>query len=106
MKLPELKKQFKNKYAIRIIAGVLVVALVGTGTSAYTVSAAKNETVAESTDSAAGTEEADAEKEEQKSELFSDMLDGGLRVSDREVGKEETVYVIADSTGAAKSIIV
>ena len=28
MKLPELKSKFKNRYAIRIIAGVLVVTLV------------------------------------------------------------------------------
>ncbi len=31
MKLPELKKKFTNKYAIRIVAGVLTVALLGSG---------------------------------------------------------------------------
>ncbi len=31
MKLPELKSKFKNRYAIRIIAGVLIVTLVATG---------------------------------------------------------------------------
>ena len=29
MKLPELKKKFTKKYVIRIIAGVLVVGMVG-----------------------------------------------------------------------------
>ena len=37
MKLPELKSKFKNRYAIRIIAGVLVVTLVATGSSVYSV---------------------------------------------------------------------
>lgn len=41
MKLPELKSKFKNRYAIRIIAGVLVVTLVATGSSVYSVNAAK-----------------------------------------------------------------
>lgn len=49
MKLAELKNRLKHKYAIRMIAGVLVVTLVGTGTSSY-VFAAK--TTAESTKSA------------------------------------------------------
>ena len=37
MKLPELKKRFKNKYVIRIAAGVLTVAIAGTSYGAYTV---------------------------------------------------------------------
>ena len=41
MKLPELKSKFKNRYAIRIIAGVLVVTLVATGSSVYSVNAAQ-----------------------------------------------------------------
>ena len=35
MKLAELKRVFKNKYIIRIIAGVLTVTVVGTGAAAY-----------------------------------------------------------------------
>ena len=41
MKLPELKKRFTRKYVIRIIAGVLVVGMVGTGVSTANVFAAK-----------------------------------------------------------------
>lgn len=37
MKLPELKKRFTRKYVIRIIAGVLVVGMVGTGVSTANV---------------------------------------------------------------------
>ena len=49
MKLPELKKKFTKKYVIRIIAGVLVVGMVGTGVSTANVFAAK--TAQESTES-------------------------------------------------------
>ena len=31
MKLPELKERLKNKYIVRVVAGVLTIALVGTG---------------------------------------------------------------------------
>ena len=41
MKLQKLKETFKHKYAIRILSGVLIVALVGTGISVSSVSAAK-----------------------------------------------------------------
>ena len=42
MKLPELKKKFTNKYAIRIVAGVLTVALLGSGMTAVAVNADQN----------------------------------------------------------------
>ena len=61
MKLPELKKKFTKKYVIRIIAGVLVVGMVGTGVSTANVFAAK--TAQESTES---TEE--YRKRQQKSD--------------------------------------
>ena len=52
MKLPELKERLKNKYVVRIVAGVLVIALAGTGVGAtYSVQAAKNTQTSESTDS-------------------------------------------------------
>ena len=37
MKLPELKRRLANKYSVRIISGVLTIALLGSGLSAYTV---------------------------------------------------------------------
>ena len=108
MKLPELKRHFKNKYTIRIMAGVLVVALAGTGASARTVNAAKNDTAVESSESTEKEEKEDNAKagESEKSDLLSDVLGDGVKIGEKEVGKEETVYVISDSTGAAKSIIV
>ena len=43
MKFQELKHRFNKKYAVRIIAGVLTIALVGTGSAVYSVSIAKAE---------------------------------------------------------------
>ena len=59
MKLPELKKKFTKKYVIRIIAGVLVVGMVGTGVSTANVFAAK--TAQESTESTENTENTEYE---------------------------------------------
>lgn len=105
MKLPELKSKFKNKYAIRIIAGMLVVTLAATGTSVYQVSAAKGSD--KTTEAAAEEEdtEADAEEEDTLSSL-RDELTGNISIDEKEIGKEETVYVIADSTGKEQKVIV
>ena len=40
MKLPELKEKLKSKYIVRVVAGVLTIALVGTGIGATAVFAA------------------------------------------------------------------
>ena len=40
MKFSELKNKFKNKYAIRVIAGVLMVAMLGTSYGVWQVNAA------------------------------------------------------------------
>lgn len=100
MRLPELKKHFKNKYTIRIIAGVLVVALAGTGVSTYSVAAAKNTTATEQTESTEKeTTTEDSGEEDSDSSLLSDVLDKGLKVSQKDIGKDETVYVISNSVG-------
>ena len=73
MKLPELKKRFTRKYVIRIIAGVLVVGMVGTGVSTANVFAAK--TAQESTESTESTEK-DSEKDDSDAESkLKDALD-------------------------------
>lgn len=102
MKLAKLKEKFKNKYAIRIIAGVLVVTLVGTGVSVYDVSAAK---VAENTKTVTEQEDAEVEDEDAE-EALDEMLSSKVTINEKEIGKEETVYVIADNTGVAQNIIV
>lgn len=113
MKLPELKNKFKNKYAIRIVAGVLIVALAGTGVSSYSVSAAKGfgKAAAESTEIAKSL---DTEKSSNAAEVtktdaedaISDALNNSITINEKEIGKEETVYVLADSTGKSKEVIV
>ena len=105
MKLPELKSKFKNRYAIRIIAGVLVVTLVATGSSVYSVNAAKAGSAATETVEETEVSE-EAEDTEDAESSLKDLLDNGSRVSEKEIGKEETVYVIADNTGKEQKIIV
>lgn len=99
MKLPELKTKFKKKYMIRIAAGILVVALIGTGASAYEVSAAKNTTGAASAVSV-------SENTDETEEALSKALSSSVTINEKEIGKEETVYIIADSKGNAKETIV
>lgn len=105
MKLPELKSKFKNRYAIRIIAGVLVVTLVATGSSVYSVNAAKAGSAATETVEETEVSE-EAEDTEDAESSLKDLLDNGSKVSEKEIGKEETVYVIADNTGKEQKIIV
>ena len=104
MKLPELKAKFKNKYVIRIVAGVLVVAMVGTGASVSSVYAAKNtkeETVTEAVEDTEEDEDTTSDEEEDLKNAI-----GSITVNEKEIGKEETVYLIADSTGKVKTSIV
>ena len=87
MKLPELKKRFTRKYVIRIIAGVLVVGMVGTGVSTANVFAAK--TAQESTESTESTEK-DSEKDDSDAESkLKDALDDSIKFSEKEIGKEK-----------------
>lgn len=104
MKLQKLKETFKHKYAIRILSGVLIVALVGTGISVSSVSAAKAkgehkqthvQAVSDDTDGQSGTQDA-----------LEDILSDSVTITETEIGKEETVYIIADDKGAAKNMIV
>ena len=104
MKLQKLKETFKHKYAIRILSGVLIVALVGTGISVSSVSAAKAkgehkqthmQVVSDDTDGQSGTQDA-----------LEDILSDSVTITETEIGKEETVYIIADDKGAAKNMIV
>lgn len=97
MKLPELKKRFKNKYVIRIAAGVLTVAIAGTSYGAYTVYAEKG-TSTESTQQSENKAEAEEELKE--------VLSAEVKKSEEEIGKDETVYIVADNTGKSKEVIV
>ncbi len=98
MKNLELKKKFQNKYMIRMAAGVLTVAVLGSGTGmAYTVHAEKK-----------GKEVKESENNKADQKEIKETLEKVLSVSgeEEEAGKEETVYVVAEADGTAKDIIV
>lgn len=99
MKNLELKRMFKNKYVIRVAAGVVTIAVLGTsaGVSAYTVRAEKNSAVQEV------QKEDDSELEEAKETLEKAL---SADAENEEAGKEETVYVVANADGSAKNVIV
>ena len=99
MKLPELKKRFQNKYVVRIIAGVLTIAMVGTGFSVYTVHAEKA-----GTESAAQTAGSESDSEDELS--LSSLLKDNISVSEKEIDKDETVYLISDANGNVHQTIV
>ena len=102
MKSVELKKRFKNKYVIRVAAGVVTIAVLGTGVGAYTVHAQKEEQKQETeveADKAGADNEAEAE--DKRVEALSDE-----NKSSEDAGKEETVYVVANADGSANDVIV
>ena len=104
MRLPELKKHFKNKSVIRIVAGVLVVAMVGTGASVYGLnSRTADENLAISAEGTIFNRKNATEKNEEK---LTDALNSSLKINEVNIGKEETVYVMTDSTGKATKTIV
>ena len=97
MKFQELRTRLKNKFTVRIIAGVLVITLAGSGVGAYSVMAdtnKKQETV-EETESSADELSEDVEK-----------ALGSISTSDEKADKEESIYVIYNSKGKATQTIV
>ena len=105
MKLPELKRRFKNRYVIRIAAGVLTIAVAGGSAGVYTVNAAKTSTKAETTQES--TDKKDKKDNKDDEEDVKEVLSSKIsKAADEEVGKEETVYVVADNSGKAKDVIV
>ena len=99
MKNLELKKMFKNKYFIRVAAGVVTIAVLGTsaGVSAYTVRAEQNSVVKED------RKEEDSQRKEAEETLEKALTAG---TENKNAGKEETVYVVADADGSVKNVIV
>lgn len=100
MKLPELKEKLKSKYIVRVVAGVLTIALVGTGIGATAVFAEKNST--------AVTAEADSTTGSSKdADDIADKLMDSVSLKDNDVDKDESVYLISDANGNVnKSIVV
>lgn len=104
MKLPELKTKFKNKYKIRIVSGVLIVALVGGTVSVSQVKAEKVESTYETTETEGS--EIEENEEDASEDTLEKAIEESVSIGKKEVGKEETVFVISDNTGAVKEMIV
>ena len=90
MKLPELKEKLKSKYIVRVVAGVLTIALVGTGIGATAVFAEKNST----TDSSKDADD------------IADKLMDSVSLKDNDADKDESVYLISDANGNVNKTIV
>lgn len=99
MKLPELKEKLKSKYIVRVVAGVLTIALVGTGIGATAVFAEKNST--------AVTAEADSTTGSNKdADDIADKLMDSVSLKDNDADKDESVYLISDANGNVNKTIV
>lgn len=99
MKNVELKKIFRNKYMIQVVAGAVTVAMLGGSAGmAYTVHAEKeDETVKES-------EKKDSAGEKDIKSALESVISATKESEDAD--KEETVYVVANADGSADNVIV
>lgn len=99
MKLPELKRRLANKYSVRIVAGVLTIAMFGSSLGVYTVYADKSNgktmVVAANEDS----------EENDKSEAVDKVVNDAKKSED-EIDKDESVYFISDAKGNVEKTIV
>ena len=86
-----------KKFIIRTIACAMTVVVAGASTYGYTTFANPEDVSTEETQTDVNSGD--------KSEL-EDAIDNVISVSEKEIGKDETVYVIADNTGKATSTIV
>ena len=99
MKLPELKEKLKSNYIVRVVAGVLTIALVGTGIGATAFFAEKNST--------AVTAEADSTTDSSKdADDIADKLMDSVSLKDNDADKDESVYLISDANGNVNKTIV
>ncbi len=96
MKLPELKEKLKSKYIVRVVAGVLTIALVGTGIGATAVFADKNDTAVTS----------EASSDSTSTDDIADDLMNSISLKDETADKEESVYLISDANGNVDKTIV
>jgi len=118
MKLKELKERYKNRFSIRMVAGVLCVALVGGSIGLYQLQAgnvAAVNAVVKEEERAAKAEDSDIKEKADKKDVSGDedeSLAGKLvSMLDSESAqsldaKEETVYLITDANGNVNQTIV
>ena len=94
-----MKEKLKSKYIVRVVAGVLTIALVGTGIGATAVFAEKNST--------AVTAEADSTTGSSKdADDIADKLMDSVSLKDNDADKDESVYLISDANGNVNKTIV
>lgn len=118
MKLKELKERYKNRFSMRMIAGVLCVALAGGSFGVYRLQVDKPTAAGRyfteeeraaakkgaDTKQKAGKQKADQAVKETLTEQLTAMLASeGTQSLD---AKEETVYLITDANGAVRQTIV
>ena len=93
MKIKELQKKFQNKFVIRMMAGVLVVAMVGGSFAAGYVQGAGRQAIT-----------AEAAEKSELEEKIGELVNKKSGVD--ETTKDETVYVISDAKGQSGKVIV
>lgn len=108
MKLPELKKKLQNRYAVRVVAGVLSIVLLGGSLGTYTVYADKSNgkaAVAVAAKEASDEEVLDKEVLDKSTEVDKVLKDSEDK-EEEEIGKDESVYFITDASGKVEQTIV
>ena len=93
MKIKELQKKFQSRFAIRMMAGVLVVAMAGGSFAAGYVQGAGNQAVT-----------VEAAEKSQLEEKIGELVNKKSGADD--TTKDETVYVISDAKGQPGKVIV
>lgn len=97
MKLPELKRKLQNRYAVRVVAGVLSIVLLGGSLGTYTVYADKSN----------GKDVVQvAAKDDSDQTASVDKVIDDQEEDEEKVGKDESVYFISDATGKVEKTIV
>lgn len=89
----------KSKHALRTISGVAAMSLLGAGFASYTTYAKHNHLAARTIPSVT-TLNTDNSKE------LSDTLLGNMKITDRVIDKDETVYLITNADGSINHTIV
>ncbi len=93
MKIKELQKRFRNKYAVKMLAGVLVFAMLGGSFAAGYMQGSTNQAL-----------EAQAAEKTKIEEKINELINQKSGVDD--TTKDETVYIIADAKGNSGKVIV
>lgn len=110
MKFQELKNRYKNRYTMRMVTGVLFVALLGGSIGIGSMQAGAPVTMAEAAvETAADKEETEDAETAESEQLADDILKISKKDSDEAEdldGKEETVYLITDANGKVTKTIV